>query len=219
MPIPVTLILAVVAPLAAICLAAAAAGTGSNLPPPVGKGRNSLEEVLAGRRSVRRFQPTPLTAEQIGQLCWAAQGITEPTRGRRTAPSAMASYLVEVYVATAEGVSHYVPATHSLQPQADASAWAVVQGSSSREPVDRAPAIFLFAVVQERLEKRIGPIAQRFAHVEVGHAAQNLLLQATALGLGAVPVAAFDESVLGPAIHLPPGHSLVYLIPVGHPAP
>jgi SagB-type dehydrogenase family enzyme len=214
----VPLVLAAAA--AMMCLAAGTSRPASTLPPPVTKGTKSLEEVLAARRSVRQFQPTPLTIEQIGQLCWAAQGVTEPTRGLRTAPSAMAKYPLELYVATADGVSHYVPATHTLQPQADPDAWAVVQASSSRQPsAHLAPAVFIVAADASRFGARFGgDLTKHFADLETGHATQNLLLQAVALGLGAVPVAGFDKAAVSAAIHLPEGQSIVYLIPVGVPA-
>ena len=53
--------------------------------------------------------------------------------------------------------------------------------------------------------------------LEAGHATQNLLLQAVALGLGAVPIGAFDDGQVHEALHLSPGEAPLYLIPVGHP--
>ncbi len=76
------------------------------LPRPALAGTMSLEETLVQRRSVREFKATPLTPAEIGQLLWAAQGITHE-RGYRTAPSAGALYPLEVYVATPDGVFHY----------------------------------------------------------------------------------------------------------------
>ncbi len=200
-------------------LATAPSQPAVSLPPPVLKGSMSLEEALAARRSVRQFTPTPLTTEQIGQLCWAAQGITEPERGLRTAPSAMARYPLELYVVTAEGVRHYVPAEHALQTHLEADALATLRSSAGRQrAIAQAPAVFVFATEPSRMGGRFPERARRWIDLEVGHAAQNLLLQAVALGLGAVPVGGFDEAAVAEAIHLPQGQEVCYLVPVGEPA-
>jgi|GEM_PF-2086104 len=81
------------------------------LPKPHTRGKMSVEEALSRRRSVRRFDPSPLTMEQISQLFWSLQGITSP-RGFRTAPSAGATFPLEVYVATADGLYKYIPDGH-----------------------------------------------------------------------------------------------------------
>ena len=86
------------------------------LPAPRPKGEMSLEETLSARRSVREFTEEELTLEEISQLLWAAQGITVDWGGR-TAPSAGALYPLEVYVATTDGLYHYVPQGHGLQDQ------------------------------------------------------------------------------------------------------
>lgn len=57
-----------------------------------------------------------------------------------------------------------------------------------------------------------------YVHMDVGHAAQNLLLQADALGLAGVPVAAFDPRALAEVLGSPPEEEPVYLVPIGHPA-
>ena len=69
-----------------------------------------------------------------------------------------------------------------------------------------------------RTESVYGGRDERYVHLEAGHAAQNLLLQATALGLAAVPVGAFDDAGVAGVIGLPAEQAPLYLIPVGHPA-
>lgn len=83
------------------------------LPAPRTKGGTPLDQVLVARRSVREFASTPLTWSEIGQLLWAAQGITHD-EGKRTAPSAGATYPLELYVATADGLFQYWPNGHSV---------------------------------------------------------------------------------------------------------
>jgi SagB-type dehydrogenase family enzyme len=189
------------------------------LPPAATTGSTSLEEVLAKRRSVRRFESTPLTQQQIGQLCWAAQGVTDPKRGLRTAPSAGALYPLELYVATAEGVDRYVPATHSLERHLDGDVRSALQGASLGQPwVGQAPAVFVISAAVHRLERKYGERSARYAHLEAGHAGQNLLLQAVALDLGAVPVGAYNDEQVAQALQLPAEQTPLYLIPVGQPS-
>ena len=84
------------------------------LPEPNQDGSISLEQAIAGRRSRRNFLPKTLTTEQIGQLTWATQG--QRTHGKyRTVPSAGATYPLELFVTTGDGLFHYLPANHSLE--------------------------------------------------------------------------------------------------------
>src|SRR4030067_1026903 len=74
------------------------------LPSPKLDRPTSVEQALLKRRSVRDFKPQALELADVSQLLWAAQGITEPEEGFRTAPSAGALYPLEVYL-LAEKVS------------------------------------------------------------------------------------------------------------------
>ncbi len=90
------------------------------LPKPRQTSPVSVEEALAKRRSTRSYARGPLTLEEIGQLLWAAQGITDRSRGLRTAPSAGALYPLELYIVAGEvkglakGVYKYRPRRHDL---------------------------------------------------------------------------------------------------------
>lgn len=188
------------------------------LPAPRTEGTLTLEETLAMRRSVREFSDAPLTLDELGQLLWAAQGITHPA-GYRTAPSAGALYPLEMYVMTGEGVYHYEPAEHrlSLHEQGDLRP-ALHRVALRQDPVLNAPAVFVLTAVYERLEQKYGgERSPRYVHLEAGHAAQGLLLQAVALGLGAVPIGAFVDDQVKEVLSLPDRHQPLYLIPVGHP--
>jgi SagB-type dehydrogenase family enzyme len=188
------------------------------LPPPSLVGVKSLEETLAQRRSVRDFGTQPLALAELGQLLWAAQGITNE-QGFRTAPSAGALYPLEIYVATADGVFHYQPDGHELVvvSQDDARS-RLYQAALRQEPVRQAPAVFVVTAVYERTASKYGEErAPRYVHLEAGHAAENLLLEAAALGLGAVPIGAFQDEQVQQVLQLPADHQPLYLIPVGHP--
>lgn len=188
------------------------------LPPPTLSGETSLEEALVRRRSVRKFGTQPLTSGELGQLLWAAQGITHQ-RGLRTAPSAGALYPLEMYVVTTDGVFHYQPHGHQLLvtgPQDTREK--LYQAALHQEPVRQAPAVFIVTAVYERTAKKYGTErSPRYVHLEAGHAAQNLLLEAAALGLGAVPIGAFHDEEIQKALGLPSDHQPLYLIPVGRP--
>jgi len=187
------------------------------LPAPRQKGPLSLEEALARRRSVREYAPRSLTWEEIGQLLWAAQGITSP-QGFRTAPSAGALYPLEIYVVLPEGVYHYLPHPHALRRTAAGDRRSALGDAAVRQrPVYEAPAVFVIAGVYERTAAKYGQRAQRYVHLEAGHAAQNLLLQAAALGLGAVPIGAFHDEQVRAVLGLGADETPLYLIPVGAP--
>lgn len=178
----------------------------------------SLEEALARRHSVREFTRESLTDRELSQLLWAAQGVTD-AEGRRTAPSAGALYPLEVYVATASGFYHYEPHGHRMARTSDRDLRrAIHRAALLQDPILQAPAVFVIAAVYERTSRKYGEArTPRYVHIEAGHAAQNLLLEAVALGLGGVPVGAFNDGEVQKALSLPADHRPLYLIPVGHP--
>ena len=187
------------------------------LPTPSQRGEVSLEEALTRRRSIREFTEEGLTWEEISGLLWAGQGITDP-RGFRTAPSAGALYPLELYVATGEGVYHYSPQSHSLTMiSPEDMRLGLWEAGLMQDALREAPAIIVIAAVYARTEGKYGPRAERYVHLEAGHAAQNILLQATALDLGAVPIGAFYDQKVQEVLALPSDHEPLYLIPVGHP--
>lgn len=186
------------------------------LPAPRTTGSTSLEEALARRRSVRAFSSEPLSQADIGQLLWAAQGITAE-RGRRTAPSAGALYPLELYAVTPDGLWHYLPEAHALVLLSDADLRVELKGAAlDQEAVGAAPLVVVVAGVVERTEAKYGPSrAPRYVFLEAGHAAQNVLLQAVALDLGAVPIGAFVDREVARVLGLPADHAPLYLLPVG----
>jgi SagB-type dehydrogenase family enzyme len=192
------------------------------LPAPQIKGKISLEEVLNKRRSVREYKNDALLLNEISQLLWSVQGITEKNWGLRTAPSAGALYPLEVYVVVGNvrnleaGVYKYIPETHSLTKVIDGDQRKALYNSAlQQESIIKAAADFVIAAVYERTSRKYGNRAERYVHFEVGHAAQNLLLQATALNLGAVPIGAFYDEKVKAVLKLPENEQPLYIIPVG----
>ncbi len=186
-----------------------------NLPAQTRDGM-SLSQALATRRTVRELTGPPLTETEISQLLWSAQGIT-PARNR-TAPSAGATYPTEMHLLTADGVFHYRPHRHDLEVVSeDDVRLRLFSGAVSQDAVRDAPAVFVVTAVFARTAVKYGDRAVRYVHIEAGHVAQNVLLQATALDLGAVPVGAFDDTAVSEIIGLPTDHEPLYLLPVGRP--
>ena len=188
------------------------------LPAPQLKGTLTLEEALARRRSVRNFYDTPLTLAELGQLLWAAQGTTHPS-GLRTAPSAGALYPLEVYAVTREAVYHYEPPGHRMTVHRQGDVRPALHAAALRQDsVLQAPAVIVISAVYARTAQKYGEErTPRYVQLEAGHAAQNVLLQATALELGAVPIGAFEDNQVKQALALPSEQQVLYLIPVGRP--
>jgi len=193
------------------------------LPQPDLQGEVAVERALASRRSVREFAAEPLSLPVVSQLLWAAQGITDPT-GLRTAPSAGALYPLEVYLVVgavtgvAAGVYRYEPQRHGLVAgtAGDARA-AVARAALGQDWVAEAPVVVVLAAVYQRTARKYGERAPRYVHIEVGHAAQNVYLQAAALGLGTTMVGAFRDEELARVLGLPGQVKPVGILPVGKP--
>ena len=184
---------------------------------PNRKGTVSLEETLEKRRSKRRFLPRRLSREQISQLLWAAQGVLQ--RGLRTAPSAGALYPLEIYVATKDGVFHYAPQKHELEELRQGNILPeLAKAALDQEFVAEAPLNIVIAAEDQRAERRYQDRAARYVCIEVGHVAQNVHLQAVALGLGSAPVGAFQDDLVHQVLGLPADQRPLYIIPVGFPA-
>lgn len=189
------------------------------LPAPRTDGETSVEAALLGRRSVRSYRDEPLALADVAQLLWAAQGVTEPTRGLRTAPSAGALYPLDVYVVAAKveglaaGVYRYHPGTHSLTPVKDGDQRDALEEATARQ----APAVLVISAVYERTTVKYGERGIRYVHMEAGHAAENALLQAVALGLGAVVMGAIDDDAVRQATGMSPAEQPLYVVPVGKP--
>ena len=211
------LVAAMAVPIAVVrgATAPAAGPQEANLPAPETKGGMSLNEALSRRRSVRGFDAKTLGEQQLGQLLWATQGITDPATGHRTSPSAMAVYPLTVYVCTADGVFSYEPKGHKLVRVATEDRRAdVTQPPRGGQP---APVSFVFTGDPSKFGSRFPDRAAAFVYLEVGHAAENLALEATALGLATVTQGGIDAAKVSEALNLPPGTLVVYTMPVGYP--
>jgi SagB-type dehydrogenase family enzyme len=192
------------------------------LPEPRYDGDVSIEHALRMRRSVRSYKEDPLNLSEISQILWSAQGITNP-RGFRTAPSAGALYPLELYVVAGNiknmppAIYKYMPHDHALvmkvsgDRRVDLSRAALHQSS-----IKKAPAVLLFCAVYERTTGKYGQRGIRYVHMELGHAAQNVCLQAIALGLNTAVIGAFRDTEVKMIAKLPADEQPLYFVPIGH---
>lgn len=196
-------------------------GTMIPLPPPVTKGGMSLTEALSLRRSIRTYRNAPLTMAEISQLLWSAQGITNE-RGFRTAPSAGATLPLEMFVLVnnveglKKGIYHYLPADNALafiredDPAAD-----LARASLSQSMITDGGAVLIFAADFERTTARYGDRGIRYVYNEIGHASQNVHLQAAALDLGTVVIGAYRDEEVEEILKLDDSLRVLYMMPVG----
>jgi len=208
------------------------------LPPPLLKGKVSLEEVIVKRRSVRRYRTEPLTLPQLSQIHWSAQGIIG-TGKLRAAPSAGASYPLEIFAVIGKqaviviaseakqsrdreellaGIYHYEVDSHSLslhKPgdfRRDLARAALDQGFIADAPVD-----IVICAIYPRTSYTYGRRGERYVHMEVGHVGENIHLQVVALDLATVEVGAFDDEEVRKVLGVEEQIKPLYIMPIGRP--
>ncbi len=189
------------------------------LPQPETKGKVSLEEAIFKRRSQRRFQEEGLSLRQISQLLWAGQGITakQDSFNFRAAPSAGALYPLELYALTKDGLYHYIPEGHKLEILSDGDLRRdLADACLGQDSVSSAALDIVISAVYERVTAKYGQRGVQYTHIEAGHVAQNIHLQATALGLGSVSIGAFSNDKVKNILNLSGEEVPLYIIPVGH---
>jgi len=156
-----------------------------------------------------------LSLADISQILWAAQGITEPNRGLRTAPSAQASYLMKVYILTGKvadlrmGMYQYQPQGHKLVKIADGDIKANLYSAAPQNPIKNAPAAIVITGLSNKAKN------PSWIYLEAGHVAQNICLQAVSLNIGTVTMAGFKPEEVKKALKLPDNEQPVYIMPIG----
>ncbi|MCM8772129.1 MAG: SagB/ThcOx family dehydrogenase [Candidatus Omnitrophica bacterium] len=190
-----------------------------NLPPPSFKGKISVEEALKTRRSIRSYKNSPLNLKELSQILWASDGKTVDWGGR-TAPSAGATYPLEIYVVVGNveglkpGLYYYDIDNHSLKLVKEGDLRNQLSISAlGQSSVRNAPIVIVIAGVFERTTSRYGKRGERYVFMEVGHVGQNIHLQAESLGLGTVMIGAFEDEKVKKVLGI--NEDVFYLCPVG----
>ena len=186
----------------------------------------SVEEAIANRRSTREFADEPLSLDVLSQLLWSIQGITGKRR-QRTVPSAGATYPLEVIAVVgtfgvnnlSTGAYLYIPEPHGLKAfKSGDLRISLAQAALGQQAVTTAPINLIIVADYERTRSRYRNRTERYVHMEAGHAAQNLYLQATALGLGTTAIGAFDDVRVKELLTFQGNFQPLYIMPVGVPA-
>ncbi|PIS31353.1 nitroreductase [Candidatus Saganbacteria bacterium CG08_land_8_20_14_0_20_45_16] len=188
-----------------------------SLPKPVYDSSISLEKSIAHRRSERSYLESQLSQEQLSQILWAAEGITDQTYGFRSAPSAGALYPLTIYVVEKDGVFRYLPDSHKLAKLFDDDKRpSLVRASLGQVCIREAPVSLVIAANFRITQAKYGARAFRYVCMEAGHVAENIHLQAVALGLASLAIGAFWDDVIKKDLDLPENQDPLYIIPIGY---
>ncbi len=185
------------------------------LPQPVLTSETSVEKAIAERRSVRSYKNEPLRLQEVGQVLWAAQGITDPSSGHRAAPSPRGAYLLKVYLAAGnvtdlpQGLYRYEPKGHELVRVAEGDKKAALYDAAGQGAIRSAPAAL---VITGETGKSGNP---GWTYLEAGHAAENVYLECVSLRLGTVTMAGFKPEQVKKALSLPEKEEVIYVMPLG----
>ena len=193
------------------------------LEPQEEEGGASLWKILGHRRSVRQFNDDTMTKSDLSQLLWAAQGITNPESGFRTAPSAGALYPIETYLVVNHvehvdpGVYHYAVDTHELeQLKSGDFRLKVAQSALDQEMAYHANVVFIWTAIFKRSKWKYKQRAYRYIYLDAGHIAQNVALAAVALNLSSCQVGALYDDEVNALLDVDGAdESVVYMTVVG----
>ncbi|MFX1567338.1 MAG: SagB/ThcOx family dehydrogenase [Promethearchaeota archaeon] len=186
------------------------------LPKPILKGHKSLEECIYIRESVRSYSDKRIEIEKISQILWASQG----KKGtKRTVPSAGATYPLEIYITIKNtGYFYYNYVKHELELITDRDITKqLAQASWDQYFIYEAYLNIIICAIYGRTTQRYGQRGVRYVYIEVGHCAQNIHLEAVALGLCSVPIGAFDDNAVKRVLDLKKQVEPLYIIPIGYP--
>ncbi len=192
-------------------------GPATDLPPADSTGYQPLETILSVRRSVRDFAGGELS-DRGGRAALLGRTGRDRCRWSSKRPLGGCLYPLELYALTADDLAHYLPDGHRVERRGDSTSLdGLAELAFGQEFVSTAPVVLVITGVQARTEAKYGAVAGDLMNREAGHVAQNVLLQATAMGLAAVPVGGFDPAAIARLLALGPGEEVLYLIPVGRP--
>jgi len=181
------------------------------LPPPQTDGGRPLMQVLRDRKTIREISTNALPLQTLANLLWAGFG-TNRVDGHRTAPSAMNSQEIDIYVALADGTYLYEPQGHCLQPVISEDVRARTGG---QDYVKVAPVALIFVADLSRLVKAKPEERERYAGIDTGYISQNIYLFCASEGLASV-VHELDRRQLPGLLKLKSDQQLILAQSVGY---
>ena len=183
------------------------------LPPPRADFGKSLAQALKMRRSIREYDPRPLSQQVLSELLWSAYGVNRPTTADRTAPSWRHARETDIYAAMADGVWRYDPIKHVLVPHlaADVRAQTGVQ-----DFVGTAPLNLVYVSNAEHMSGVSREEQRRFAAADIGFIGQNVYLYCASEGLACVFRASLDTERLARTMALSETQFIMFSQTVGY---
>jgi SagB-type dehydrogenase family enzyme len=195
------------------------------LPAPKTKGVLSVDAAIAQRRSQREYSDVPVTLQELSQMLWAGQGISDAKTAKRTAPSSYEAYPYTLYVVVRNvtdlepGLYEYLPTTHALGKLSTEDVGAALTAAGVQDNSQKAPVVIVMSASYGKAAQKLKTGVQSAVLLEGGHIGENLYLEAESLGLGMVTTGGFDSQKVGAALKLDPAETIIYLIPFGHRVP
>ena len=183
------------------------------LPSPQTEGGKPLMQALKERRTTREIKPDKLPPQVLANLLWAGFGINRPGTGHRTAPSAMNSQEVDIYVALPEGLYVYEAKPHQLKPVLDKD---LRTRTSSQAFATNAPVVLIYVADLPRLTKAQPERREFYAGIDTGFISQNIYLYCASEGLATV-VYDLNRPPLAAAMHLGPDQKIILAQAIGYP--
>jgi SagB-type dehydrogenase family enzyme len=186
----------------------------------------NVGHALEKRASCRNFERKSITMQELANILWAGQGvISKSFNMRRTAPSAGATFPLEILVAVRkkgvdgleEGIYQYIPEEHSLHKLADKDITGdLVEACFNQDFIQNAGVNLMIACDYNRTKDRYAERGERYVWMEAGSATQNVALEAVELKLGTVVIGAFEDNKVSGLYGLDKWHP-VAVMPIGRP--
>ncbi|MGM0438839.1 MAG: SagB/ThcOx family dehydrogenase [Patescibacteria group bacterium] len=193
------------------------------LPNPKIKDSLSIEKAINNRRTKRDFEKSMIDLNQLSQLLWAGQGITDPGKTKRAAPSAGASYPFTLYVLVNDvedldsGIYKYIPQDHKIKLTQEGNFTKELKKTAFDQSFISNAAVNIVLVAEyEKVTDSYEDRGIRYTHMEAGHIAQNICLQTQSLSLDSVLVGSFNDEELTKLLNLSKNKKPVYVLSIGN---
>ncbi|MFO8236425.1 MAG: SagB/ThcOx family dehydrogenase [Bacteroidales bacterium] len=187
----------------------------------------NLDQALKQRISCRSYKDKPIKLKDVGDILWAANGISDKRFSqRRTAPSAGATYPLQLYIATKKGsvyslepgIYRYNPDEHLLEKHSKENIIEhLPQATYNQSFLTKASMCILIASKKERTTRLYGERGIQYIWMEAGGVCQNIHLKVVEMNLGTVIIGAFEDTKVKRAFRLS-GEVPLGIMPIGYPA-